>query len=217
LEESLQSLFDEGLSALIIDLRNNPGGLLTSSVEVSQKFLKRGQVVVSTQGRSVEPDQVFRSKGRRHYTDFPMVVLVNGGSASAAEIVSGALQDHQRAIIVGETSFGKGSVQSVLPEEDGSAIRLTTAKYYTPGGRVIHGKGIEPDIVVPMAGEAWRKVLLRRAQEENDPMSVDEELKDVVDTQLERAVDVLKGIMIFQAENRGPHMMAGRGPLNRKL
>ena len=130
--ESLEDLKGQGMTKLIIDLRNNPGGLLTSAIEVSEKFIKRGELVVYTQGRDAKPQQTFRAKGRVHYMDFPIAILVNGGSASASEIVSGALQDHKRAILVGEKTFGKGSVQSVLPLEDGSAIRLTTAKYYTP-------------------------------------------------------------------------------------
>lgn len=219
LQKALEKLIDEGLRALIIDLRNNPGGLLTSATEVSEKFLKRGTVIVSTQGRSEKPQQVFRSKGRIHYADFPMVLLVNGGSASASEIVAGALQDQNRAIVVGEKTFGKGSVQSVLPLDDGSAIRLTTAKYYTPNKRVIHEKGIEPDIVVPMPPEDWRRLLIQRAQAENPQAELGEdEAADgdpaagkVIDIQLERAIDVLKGVMIFETQNRSD-MMAKASP-----
>ena len=159
LQDALDKLTKEGLQGLIVDLRNNPGGLLTSAIEVSEKFLRRGDLIVYTQGRNEKPQQTFRVKGRYHYLQFPMVILVNGGSASASEIMAGALQDHQRAILVGEKTFGKGSVQSVLPLDDGSAIRLTTAKYYTPSKRVINEHGIEPDIVVPMSPEDWRKLL----------------------------------------------------------
>ena len=153
LQEALDKLSGEGMKALIIDLRNNPGGLLSSAIEVGQKFVKRNDVIVSTQGRDAAQHQVFKAKGRQHFLDFPMVLLVNGGSASASEIVAGAFQDHKRAILVGEKTFGKGSVQSVLPMENGTAIRLTTAKYYTPSKRMIHDRGIEPDIVVPMSPE----------------------------------------------------------------
>ncbi len=203
LQEAVEKLRQEGMKALIVDLRNNPGGLLTSAIDVSERFLKRGDLIVYTQGRSERPQSTFRAKGRRHYIDFPMVVLINGGSASASEIVAGALKDHQRAILVGERTFGKGSVQSVLPLDDGSAIRLTTAKYYTPGKRVIHERGIEPDIVVPLAPEDWMKLLARRAQEESamPDEEKDPELLDVRDIQLERAVDVLKGVMIFETQN----------------
>ena len=207
LQESLDKLSGEGMQALILDLRNNPGGLLTSAVEVSQKFLRRGDLIVFTLGRNEKQQQVFRAKGRYRFGDLPMVVLVNGGSASASEIVAGALQDHKRAMLIGEKTFGKGSVQSVLPLDDGAAIRLTTAKYYTPSKRVIHEKGIEPDIVVPMNPDDWRKLLIKRSRPENAELEEGEEdVSGVVDIQLERAVDVLKGIMIFEAQNTTPLM-----------
>jgi len=204
LQKALDKLRAEGLTALILDLRNNPGGLLNSAVEVSQKFLKNGDKVVSTKGRPGTGMQaVYTAKGKSHYVDFPIVVLVNGGSASASEIVAGALQDYRRGILVGEKTFGKGSVQSVLPLDDGSAIRLTTAKYYTPKDRMIHEKGIEPDIVVPMAPDLWQRVQIKRSRaelgnEEDDDPRLD--LKNAMDIQLERAIDVLKGIRIFKAE-----------------
>ncbi|HNR94759.1 MAG TPA: S41 family peptidase [Kiritimatiellia bacterium] len=196
LQKALDELFEQGMQALVLDLRYNPGGLLTSAVEVSQKFLKKNKVIVSTRGRDEKEAQVFRARGREHYADLPLAVLVNSGSASASEIVSGALQDHNRAIIIGEKTFGKGSVQSVLPQQDGSAIRLTTSKYYTPDGRVIHEKGIEPDIRVSMPHEVWQKLMLRKQSTEQTGG------EDVKDVQLERAVDVLRGIRIFQTQNR---------------
>jgi len=201
LEEAMDELLEQDLEGLIIDLRNNPGGLLSAAVDVSSKFLKRGKEIVSTRSRNPQDVQVFKSRGRTHYPDLPMVILVNGGSASASEIFAGALQDYKRAILIGEKTFGKGSVQSVLPMDDGSAIRLTTAKYYTPSQRVIHEKGIEPDIVVPMPPEDWHKLLVKRARPENVESSEDDEEVDITDIQLERAVDVLKGIMIFQSDN----------------
>ena len=211
LQDALDQLEKEGLQGLIIDLRNNPGGLLTSAIEVSEKFLKRGALIVYTQGRNEKPQQTFRVKGRYHYLDFPMVILVNGGSASASEIMAGALQDQQRAILVGEKTFGKGSVQSVLPLDDGSAIRLTTAKYYTPSKRVINEHGIEPDIVVPMSPEDWQNLLIQRAGDEGTPPEEGGELENVHDVQLDRAIDVLKGVMIFQTQNRS-NMMASSAP-----
>ncbi len=137
----------EGLRGLVLDLRNNPGGLLDQSVKVADKFIDSG-LIVYTDGR-IE-SQKFKYSAHRNgtYGGFPMVVLVNAGSASASEIVAGALQDHGRAVILGMQTFGKGSVQTILPLEDGSALRLTTARYYTPNGRSIQAKGIEPDIVV---------------------------------------------------------------------
>ncbi len=215
LQKALDKLLAEGMTALVLDLRNNPGGLLNSSVEVSQKFIRSGSLVVSTRGRpGVGGASEYLSRGKPHYLDFPMAVLVNGGSASAAEITAGALQDHRRAVIIGEKTFGKGSVQSVLPLEDGSAIRLTTAKYYTPSGRTIHEVGVEPDILVPMAPDEWRRVMLRRSREEIGDLDAEAEaLPDAgpaVDTQLERAMDILKGIRLFQAANEPSRRLARR-------
>ena len=209
LQESLNELLDQGMNSLIIDLRNNPGGLLSAAIEVSQKFLKRGQLIVKTKGRNDYYEHVYESRGRKHYLDFPIAILVNGGSASASEIVAGALQDHKRAILVGERTFGKGSVQSVQPLEEGYAMRLTTAKYYTPSERVIHENGIEPDISVPMSSEDWVKIMEKRAKAsralkaEDEGIDVpDEEVEEEVrDVQLERAMDVIKGIKIFQSQN----------------
>ena len=213
LQDALDKLTKEGLQGLIVDLRNNPGGLLTSAIEISEKFLKRGDLIVYTQGRNEKPQQTFRVKGRYHYLEFPMVILVNGGSASASEIMAGALQDHQRAILLGEKTFGKGSVQSVLPLDDGSAIRLTTAKYYTPSKRVINEHGIEPDIVVPMSPDDWRKLLIQRAKAEGAPVEErDKESGVVRDVQLERAIDVLKGVMIFASQNELQMMANSRAP-----
>ena len=212
LQNALDELLDQGMNSLILDLRNNPGGLLSSAIEVGQKFLKRGDMIVKTKGRNDYYEQVYEARGRKHYLDFPIAILVNGGSASASEIVAGALQDHKRAILVGERTFGKGSVQSVLPLEDGSAMRLTTAKYYTPSERVIHENGIEPDISVPMASDDWVKIMEKRARatqeldpeaeivNESDAMD-SEEWEEVIDVQLERAIDVIKGIKIFQSQN----------------
>jgi len=158
----------EGLRGLVLDLRNNPGGLLDQSVKVADKFIDSG-LIVYTDGR-IE-SQKFKYSAHREgtYNGFPMVVLVNAGSASASEIVAGALQDHGRAVILGMQTFGKGSVQTILPLEDGSALRLTTARYYTPNGRSIQAKGIEPDIIVgdgrePRAGHpgAIREKDIRR-------------------------------------------------------
>ena len=143
----LKQFKDLKLQATILDLRNNPGGLLTASVEVSEQFLPGGKLVVYTKGRESKKDE-WIAKGKDQMDDSPMIILINEGSASASEIVAGALQDYGRAVIVGTTSFGKGSVQTILPLGDGSGLRLTTAKYYTPKGRSIQSTGITPDIVV---------------------------------------------------------------------
>ncbi|THJ21593.1 MAG: S41 family peptidase [Nitrospira sp. CG24E] len=143
----LKQFKEQKLQSTILDLRNNPGGLLTSAVEVSEQFLPGGKLVVYTKGRESKKDE-WLSKGKDQMDDSPMIILVNEGSASASEIVAGALQDYGRAVIVGTTSFGKGSVQTILPLGDGSGLRLTTAKYYTPKGRSIQSTGITPDIVV---------------------------------------------------------------------
>jgi carboxyl-terminal processing protease len=162
---ALKDLHDKNkgeLKGLILDLRNDPGGLLNTAVGVAGAFLKPGQLVVYTEGRSSDA-RMQLTNNREHYLrpsekdylrdlpawarSVPMVVLVNGGSASASEIVAGALQDHKRALIVGTQTFGKGSVQTILPLNNGTAIKLTTARYYTPSGRSIQAKGITPDII----------------------------------------------------------------------
>jgi carboxyl-terminal processing protease len=147
LSKVLKQFKDQKLQSTILDLRNNPGGLLTSAVEVSEQFLPGGKLIVYTKGRESKKDE-WIAKGKDQMDDSPMIILVNEGSASASEIVAGALQDYGRAVIVGTTSFGKGSVQTILPLGDGSGLRLTTAKYYTPKGRSIQSTGITPDIIV---------------------------------------------------------------------
>jgi carboxyl-terminal processing protease len=138
---------DGSIEGIVLDLRNDPGGLLTQAVKVSDLFLDAGMIVY-TDGRLENQKQKYFARRPGSYTDFPMVVLVNGGTASASEIVAGALQDHKRAVILGTTTFGKGSVQTILPLDDNSALRLTTARYYTPSGRSIQATGIVPDIVM---------------------------------------------------------------------
>lgn len=154
LEKSLKKLEAQegGMKGLVLDLRNNPGGLLDQAAKVTDKFIKSG-LIVYTQGRIQTQDIRLGASKPGTHPDFPMVVLINGGSASASEIVAGALQDHKRAVIVGEQSYGKGSVQTIIRLEDGSGLRLTTAKYYTPSGREVQAKGIIPDFEVP--GTIW--------------------------------------------------------------
>lgn len=214
LETALTKLKSQGMQALILDLRWNPGGLLDQAIEVCQKFLPRGQLVVSTEGRYTI--QKFTAKGHGdELHNMPIVVLVNLGSASASEIVAGCLQDLNRAIILGEKSFGKGSVQSIIPLDDGSALRLTTAKYYTPSHKVIHEVGITPNVVVPVTPEEERDIILRRTL--GGIESLDEPDRNRVlnsrDPQLDRATDLLKGILLFtelQPEKVLPSKMAAK-------
>ncbi len=148
LDKALAELEKKEISKLILDLRNNPGGLLNQAVEVTDRFLNRENLIVYTKGRSDEQNMRFTSHDKVAGVSYPLIVLVNSGSASASEIVAGALQDLNRAIILGTPTFGKGSVQTIIPLSDGSALRLTTARYYTPSGRVIQENGIEPDIII---------------------------------------------------------------------
>ena len=146
LDVGLNELIRNKVRGIVLDLRDNPGGFLSKSVEVSERFLPEGSMVVFTRGRRRKETVYFRSRGGALWLGKPLVVLINKGSASASEIVAGALQDLDRALIIGRTSFGKGSVQAIIPTTGKAAVRLTTAKYYTPLGRLIHEKGIEPDV-----------------------------------------------------------------------
>lgn len=199
LDAALAKLDTKGMEALVLDLRGNPGGLLDQAVRVCEKFLARGALVVTTEGRNPGQKSEFRAGGRDHRTKLPLVVLVNGGSASASEIVAGCLQDTQRAVIVGEQTFGKGSVQSVVPLPNDAGLRLTTAKYYTPSHKVIHEKGITPDIVVEMSDEDERDLALQRSPGGLDSLEGAERQRvaAVKDTQLDRALEVLKGISLY--------------------
>jgi carboxyl-terminal processing protease len=199
LSVALKKLQEQGLEGLILDLRDNPGGLLDQAAQVCDRFLPAKTLVVSTEGRDPSERREFRSTGRDLIPKLPVVVLVNGGSASASEIVAGSLQDLKRAVIVGEKTFGKGSVQSIIPLPGGCAVRLTTAKYYTPSHKVIHEEGITPDIIVPMAPEETEAVFLKRTPGLVESLDSDrqERLRTAQDVQLERAVDLLKGINLF--------------------
>lgn len=148
LDKALAEFSAKGARKLVLDLRNNPGGLLNQAVEVSDRFLAVENLIVYTQGRTEDQNMRFTTHERKNQVDYPMIILVNGGSASASEIVAGALQDLGRAIILGTQTFGKGSVQTIIPLSDGSALRMTTARYYTPSGKVIQENGITPDIIV---------------------------------------------------------------------
>jgi len=204
LNRKLGELEAQGMQALIVDLRYNPGGLLTSAVDVCGLFLPPKTMVVYTEGRDTsQRREYFTDKNAKPHGNFPVVLLVNSGSASGAEIVAGALKDLNRAILVGETTFGKGSVQSVIQLPDGSALRLTTAKYHTPGKQVINEKGVTPNIKASLTPDQERALLLRRR---DAPLSPDEQnfVSEQKDTQFDRAVDVLKSVMIYNQNDKQP-------------
>jgi carboxyl-terminal processing protease len=198
---------------LILDLRNNPGGLLNQSISVADTFLNQGEIV-STQGRKDDDtSRVFAKKGDL-INGKPLIVLINSGSASASEIVAGALKDHSRAIIIGTRSFGKGSVQSIIPLAGNGAMRLTTARYFTPSGVSIQAKGIEPDIIVESGVTDLKKKKFQNRREENLRGALDNKNKSekketekeipltpleklIQDNQISRAVDLIRGISLF--------------------
>jgi carboxyl-terminal processing protease len=203
----LQDELGDGLQGLVLDLRNNPGGLLEQAVAVTDVFLDQGEIV-STRGRRSDSVQRFNARSGDIVNGLPMVVLVNGGSASASEIVAGALQDHHRAIVMGTESFGKGSVQTIMPISGHGAIRLTTARYYTPAGTSIQAKGIVPDIEVKQARveavdvQGRREADLRRHLNGDDEDEAADRLPAIGDSddyQLARALDLLRGVSLFSA------------------
>ncbi len=224
LAKALKKLKDEKRQSLIVDLRNNPGGLLTSAVEVTEQFIESGKLVVYIKGREGKKDEYF-ADDRSAHEEYPMIVLVNEGSASASEIVAGALQDWGRSMVLGAQTFGKGSVQTILPLSDGAGLRLTTAKYYTPKDRSIQNEGITPDVVVKalqvkdgaVAPLRREKDLERHLKNESrdsqtkevPPQISEEPVREEVpqtkiegkaeeDTQLERAKEILKSWAIFK-------------------
>jgi len=202
--QALVSLEKDRITSLIIDLRDNPGGLLASAVGVAEQVLPKGDEIVTVRGRDgVTAQQRFVSGSCAHRnTDVQIAVLVNGGSASASEILAGALQAHRRAVLVGEQTYGKASVQSVikLALRPDCAVRLTTGYYYTPDGKMIHGTGIVPDVVVPVSKAEWRKAQMKRLYDEVPESSgggMQNLMSAVKDVQLERAKEVLKGARIL--------------------
>src|SRR6201997_5138822 len=201
LAKALDDLQKQGMQALILDLRNNPGGLLNSAVDVCAQFLPPNTKVVSTQGRVVSQQHDYSTSGvKKERPNFPMVLLINEGSASGAEIVAGALKDLHRAVLVGETTFGKGSVQNVMQLPDGSAVRFTTAKYYTPSKQVIQGNGVTPNIRVAATPDQERALFALRNEGNVKP----EDEKNIIktkDPQMLRAIDALKGVMIYAQQS----------------
>jgi carboxyl-terminal processing protease len=188
-----------------VDVRYNPGGLLSAAVEVSEEFLGDGKLIVYTEGRVRNQNMRFNAHAKHAITDVPLVVLVNGGSASASEIVAGAIQDHGRGVVLGTQTFGKGSVQTIIPLSDGSGLRLTTARYYTPKGRSIHGKGITPDIVVEAAKEPAGQTT--RPLPSVDPM---EDFKK--DVQMQRGLDVIKAMRLLEQQRPADSPRAQAAP-----
>lgn len=206
--------------SLILDLRNNPGGLLTAAVDVASLFFDRNEVVVYTEGRNPEKRHQLLSRTPRTIPDIPIVVLVNKGSASASEIVAGALRDTGRALIVGETTFGKGSVQSILPLRNGDALRLTTALYYTPAGISIHETGIIPDQEVILSTEEQTQLRLQRSRPE---LATDEEafterfgFAPILDRQLDAALAILRASTASAASESYQDLAMLRGDGKRK-
>jgi carboxyl-terminal processing protease len=197
LEEALQDLGEQKIHSLVLDLRNNPGGLLEQAIAVSDLFLEGGKLIVYTKGRLANQSMKGYSKNDGLHVSYPLAIIINGGSASASEIVAGALQDLGRATVVGTQSFGKGSVQTIIPLSDGSGLRLTTAKYYTPKGSEIHGKGITPDIVVEKPQEPETPEGEQKPQQPQQPQRSRRQMElpgeDLSnDVQLQRAIEFLK-------------------------
>ena len=219
--KKLKEELGNNISGIVLDLRNNPGGLLEQAIAVSDAFLNQGEIV-STRGRTNRGQQRFNATKGDISDGLPIVVLINSGSASASEIVAGALQDHKRAIIMGTTSFGKGSVQTIIPVQKDSAMRLTTAKYFTPSGRSIQATGIVPDIIVKQSKveeielnsfserrESDLRGHLDNPKEESEDTSEiakdnsneDINNSDFIDYQLDRALDLLEGISLYNKDH----------------
>ena len=211
-KKAMEDLQKNNMKALVFDLRSNPGGALDQAIKISSMFLKEGRVVSVKSKEGAE--QVSNREGK-YYGDFPLVILINGGSASASEIVAGAIKDNKRGILVGEKSFGKGSVQTLIPLPDGDGMKLTIAKYYTPSGISIHGKGIEPDVVVE---EKEGYMLFDSMVTNIDEAGTKENKKEIIkeikgeeeaekyaqhkDVQLDTAVGILKGLLLNKENSK---------------
>lgn len=215
LHQALEKLKAQGADSLVLDLRNNPGGLLDVAVKIAEDFLPAGKTIVSTKGRHSSENYMAKSQNNiSDFLDWPMAVMINEGSASGSEIVAGALRDNKKAVLVGVKSFGKGSVQSVIPLPDGSGLRLTTARYFTPSGVCINGIGITPDVVVENNASKENdgideKSVTKEKKEDvdtifsdlehkEDKKQMDLKKKDQADLQLQSAINVIKGIKIYR-------------------
>ncbi len=220
IHEALVKLKEQGANSLVLDLRNNPGGLLNIAIKIAEEFTPAGEIIVSTKGRRESQNTVTKSGNTaKEFVNWPMVVLINEGSASGSEIVAGALKDNHHAVVVGTKSFGKGSVQSVIPLPDGSGLRLTTSKYFTPSGVSIHGTGIQPDVEVKLNAKKEEKKdetdkdvekIFEDVQKQENGGSetpVNEEEKKLKeaktklleDNQVQAALSVIKGIRVYSS------------------
>jgi len=199
--DALHQLADKNATSLIIDLRNNPGGVLDSAVDVAEPFFKKGELIVRTQGRAPADREEYRCESDDAPITVPVAVLINQNSASAAEVLAGALKDTGRAVIVGERSFGKGSVQSIYDLDEGEGLRLTTARYYTPGGETINEHGVSPQVEVVLTPDEDDNIAMQLTRPElaGDPAAFKErfETEPVPDRQLRAAADVLRGVTAF--------------------
>jgi carboxyl-terminal processing protease len=189
---ALEGLEKEGITSLIVDLRNNPGGLLDAAIDVCNEFFDSGELIVYTQGRTPETRENHFATGGHAPRQYPVALLVNGGSASAAEIFAGAMRDTHRAVIVGEKTFGKGSVQSVIELDNGEGLRLTTACYYTPSGVTIHEKGIQPQVEVELSPDDEARI---RLQQSEDAVGSEDNRPPLADVQLAAAREILAGVL----------------------
>lgn len=205
LADGLDQLEQEGMDAFVLDMRNNPGGLLGSAIDVCGEFVKAGTVVLTTEGKPGSGEiKVYRTSAekKRRDRDYPVAVLVNHSSASGAEVVAGALQDLKRCIVVGVTTFGKGSVQSIIPIGEGKALRMTTAKYYTPSHRTIHENGVLPNIVSTLTPGQEQRLAEWFARDTLGPEER-KKIENFVDPQLVRAVDAMKGALVYNRVSPG--------------
>jgi len=211
LEDALQKLQAQGMKGLVLDLRWNPGGLLDEAVKVCEKFLPHGRLIVSTEGRDPGENATYYADGNGdELSGEPIVILVNVGTASAAEIVTGCLQDLHRAVVLGEKTFGKGLVQSIFPLSDGSALKLTTADYYTPSHKIIEEHGITPNIVVPMSNDEQAALLMKRSPGGVEALDETNRVRfeQIQDVQLERGDDLLKAILKYEEFSRPQNVAA---------
>jgi carboxyl-terminal processing protease len=193
-QRALEGLEQQGIRSLVIDLRNNPGGLLEAAISVCSVFFDKGELIAYTQGRTPESRENHFASGNHPKRTYPVAILVNGGTASAAEIVAGAMRDTHRAVIVGEKTFGKGSVQSVIELDNGEGLRLTTARYYTPSGVTIHEKGINPHAEIEISADEEARLRVQQTRADDGDLE-DSKDKPVPDVQLSAAEEILAGVL----------------------